>query len=56
VLFDLNDPFNPVNRRISIIVMSKKAEDSLSKEGDQIKQIKANTVVDSRAPLSAGAS
>ncbi len=56
VLFDPDDPFNPVNRRISIIVMSKKAEDSLSREGGQIKQIKTNTIVDLQAPRPAGAS
>ena len=27
VLLDKEDPFNPINRRISIIVMNKKAED-----------------------------
>lgn len=27
VLFDKSDPFNPINRRISIIVMNKKAEE-----------------------------
>jgi chemotaxis protein MotB len=32
VLFDRNDPFNPVNRRISLIVMNKKAEESVLKE------------------------
>jgi hypothetical protein len=56
VLFDLSDPFNPVNRRISIIVMSKKAGEALSKEGGQIKQIKANTIVDLQAPRTADAS
>lgn len=30
VLLDPNDPFNPVNRRISIIVMNKKAEESIT--------------------------
>lgn len=49
VLFDRDDPFNPVNRRISIIVMSKKAEEALSKEGSQTKQIKTNTIVESQA-------
>jgi chemotaxis protein MotB len=33
VLFDRQDPFNPVNRRISLIVMNKKAEESITKEG-----------------------
>jgi chemotaxis protein MotB len=33
VLFDKMDPLNPVNRRISIIVMNKKAEDSAVNDG-----------------------
>lgn len=33
VLFDKNDPLNPVNRRISIIVMNKKAEESAQNDG-----------------------
>lgn len=33
VLFDEKDPLNPVNRRISIIVMNKKTEDSAAKDG-----------------------
>jgi chemotaxis protein MotB len=32
VPFDKVDPFNPVNRRISIIVMNKKAEEQITKE------------------------
>lgn len=36
VLFDKNDPFNPVNRRISIIVMNKKAELTASQDGGTI--------------------
>ena len=32
VLFDIKDPLNPINRRISIIVMNKKTEDSITKE------------------------
>ncbi len=32
VLFDPSDPVNPVNRRISIIVMNKKTEESITKE------------------------
>lgn len=43
VLFDKDNPTNPVNRRISIIVMSRKAEDMLNKEGGQMKQIKTNS-------------
>ena len=34
-LFDKNDPFNPINRRISIIVMNKQAEmDALKDDGE----------------------
>jgi chemotaxis protein MotB len=32
VLFDKKDAFNPINRRISIIVMNKKTEESALKE------------------------
>jgi chemotaxis protein MotB len=31
-----DDPFDPVNRRISIIVMNKKAEEAITKEGAKI--------------------
>jgi chemotaxis protein MotB len=30
---DKSDPFSPTNRRISIIVMNQKTEDSILKEG-----------------------
>jgi chemotaxis protein MotB len=33
VLFDKQDPLNPINRRISIIVMNKKAEQNASRDG-----------------------
>lgn len=36
VLFDTQDPFNPINRRISIIVMNKKTEESASKDGGTV--------------------
>ncbi len=32
VLFDKSDPLNPVNRRISIIVLTRKAEESMLKD------------------------
>jgi chemotaxis protein MotB len=35
-LFDKEDPLNPINRRISIIVMNKKAELSASQDGGEI--------------------
>ena len=36
VLFDKSDPLNPINRRISIIVMNKKAELSASQDGGEL--------------------
>ncbi|MGE0386238.1 MAG: flagellar motor protein MotB [Gammaproteobacteria bacterium] len=36
VLFDKQNPFNPINRRISIIVMNKAAEEELSHEGGPV--------------------
>ncbi|MFL9923444.1 flagellar motor protein MotB [Herbaspirillum lusitanum] len=36
VLLDKEDPFNPINRRISIIVMNKKAEEMVEKDGGSV--------------------
>ncbi|HEY0847086.1 MAG TPA: flagellar motor protein MotB [Noviherbaspirillum sp.] len=36
VLFDKQDPFNPINRRISIIVMNKKTEETASRDGGTV--------------------
>ncbi len=36
VLFDKADPFNPINRRISVIVMKKRTEDTVSNDGQQV--------------------
>jgi len=36
VLFDKTDPYNPINRRISIIVMNKKAEEAASHDGGEV--------------------
>ena len=33
VLLDADNPYNPINRRVSIIVMNKKAEDAASHDG-----------------------
>jgi chemotaxis protein MotB len=33
MLFEKSDPFSPVNRRISIIVMNKRAEEAITKDG-----------------------
>jgi chemotaxis protein MotB len=36
VLFDKKDPLNPVNRRISLIVMNKKAEEAAQHDGGEV--------------------
>ncbi|CAG0123889.1 Motility protein B [Rhodocyclaceae bacterium] len=36
VLFDKSDPLNPINRRISIIVMNKKAEEAARNDGGTV--------------------
>ncbi|QDD65308.1 motility protein MotB [Herbaspirillum seropedicae] len=36
VLLDKEDPFNPINRRISIIVMNKKAEEMVEKDSGSL--------------------
>ena len=45
VLFEKNDPFNPINRRISIIVMNKKAEAAVTTDGNHME-------IDSQAEFS----
>ncbi|MCW5606666.1 MAG: flagellar motor protein MotB [Nitrosomonas sp.] len=37
VLFDRDNPFNPINRRISIIVMNEKAENAIKQENNEVK-------------------
>ena len=36
VLLDQSDPFNPVNRRISIIVMNQQAEESVTRDNSAL--------------------
>ena len=43
VLFDPVDPLNPINRRISIIVMNKKTEDSITKENRTVEVVDEET-------------
>ncbi len=48
-LFDKENPFNPINRRISIIVMNKKAEERVVEDESAIKvtnQLDAKDVTD----------
>ena len=36
VMFDKTDPSNPINRRISIIVMNKQTEDAVRNDGGKL--------------------
>lgn len=36
IMFDQENPFNPINRRISIIVMNKEAEEEFMKDNQQV--------------------
>ena len=36
VLFDPNDPYNPVNRRISIVVLNKRTEEAIMADGREL--------------------
>lgn len=49
VLFDKKDPLNPVNRRISLIIMNKKAEESITNEDAQ--KVEVSTEVDVKREL-----
>ncbi len=44
VPFDKDNPNSPVNRRISIIVMNKKAEEAIAKEGREVEATTAQEV------------
>jgi chemotaxis protein MotB len=44
--FEKDDPNAPVNRRISIIVMNKKAEEAITKESRQIEASTAQEVAE----------
>ena len=48
VLFDKADPFNPINRRISIIVMKKRTEDTVGNDGQQV-EVGQGTTLDPAA-------
>ncbi|HWZ47228.1 MAG TPA: flagellar motor protein MotB [Herbaspirillum sp.] len=50
VLLDKEDPFNPINRRISIIVMNKKAEDAVEKDSGALAVTNDADVRDSLLP------
>jgi chemotaxis protein MotB len=46
VPFNKDNPNAPVNRRISIIVMNKKAEEAITKEGQQVEAATAQEVAE----------
>lgn len=43
VLFDKSDPFNPINRRISIIVLNKETEDAILNDDGKLEQTTAES-------------
>lgn len=49
VLFDKNDPLNPVNRRISIVVLNKKTEKAILNEDEQ--EVDLQELEDGLAPI-----
>ena len=55
VLFDKTDPFNPINRRISIIVMNKEAELAAQHDGGQV-ELDAETEIGQKIPGASGVS
>lgn len=54
VLFDSSDPYNAVNRRISIIVMNQDAEEAITKEGGKIDIRHPSEVIKKFVPLKMG--
>lgn len=51
VLFDKIDPLDPINRRISIIVMNKKAEESARNDGGTVE---VDATADAQQPVMSG--
>ncbi len=51
VLFDKKDAYNPINRRISIIVMNKKAEEAASTDGGTLEAADSASVKQELAQL-----
>ncbi|MDR2188645.1 MAG: flagellar motor protein MotB [Azonexus sp.] len=55
VLFDINDPLNPVNRRISIVVLNRKTERAIVQEiGPEASISDAEAINDSLTPPGTG--
>jgi len=45
VLFDKSNPYNPINRRISIIVLNKETEDAILKDEGKLEQTTAEAMM-----------
>lgn len=56
VLFDKTDPLNPINRRISIIVMNKKAEEAAQHDGGEVEVDNNQTATQGASGVSAASS
>lgn len=54
VLFDKQDPYNPVNRRISIIVMNKRTEEAIMNDGREVQAGDAEQLSEQLAPNGSG--
>lgn len=44
VLFDKQDPYNPINRRISIVIMTKRTEEALLADGKAVEADSAQKI------------
>jgi chemotaxis protein MotB len=49
-LFDKQDPYNPINRRISIVIMNKRTEEALLADGKSLDAENAQAVEDGLNP------
>jgi chemotaxis protein MotB len=43
-LFDKQDPYNPINRRISIVIMNKRTEEALLADGKAVETDSAQEI------------
>ena len=53
ILYDKTDPYNPINRRISIVVMNKRTEEAILREGNDIGENTAANTDAASAPVPA---
>jgi chemotaxis protein MotB len=55
VLFDKQDPYNPINRRISIVIMNKRTEEAILADGKMVEVEGAEEVAGATAAAPAAA-